>query len=163
MNATIWHTLGGFVRYLGDSGKCRIDENEKGWHIQYIDKEEEMRKAKLVDRAKQEKSDDDRMAELLQRQIERDLEKSGVADPSNDEPREFVRESEEQKIKFEFAPVKFNKEINMLPKIEPSTSSQVDVKPSKSDLDRQMDIKPTIKRDSKSSGKLNFLNKLHHI
>jgi DNA/RNA-binding protein KIN17 len=71
MNATIWHTLGGFVRYLGETGKCRIDEDEKGWHIQYIDKEEELRKSKIVERAKQEKTDDDRMAEMLQRQIDR--------------------------------------------------------------------------------------------
>lgn len=71
MNATVWHTLGGFVRYLGETGKCKIDEDEKGWHIQYIDKEDEIRKQKLSERVKQEKTDDDRMTELLQRQIER--------------------------------------------------------------------------------------------
>lgn len=71
MNATIWHTLAGFVQYLGESGKCRIDENEKGWHIQLIDQEDELRKQKLMNRAKKEKDDDDRMAEMLQRQIEK--------------------------------------------------------------------------------------------
>lgn len=30
MNSTVWHTLTGFVLYLGSSGKCKIDENEKG-------------------------------------------------------------------------------------------------------------------------------------
>lgn len=30
MNSTVWHTLTGFVHYLGESGKCKIDENEKG-------------------------------------------------------------------------------------------------------------------------------------
>ena len=30
MNATRWVSLGGFVRYLGSSGKCKIDETEKG-------------------------------------------------------------------------------------------------------------------------------------
>ncbi len=30
MNSTSWHTLTGFVQYLGRTGKCRIDQNEKG-------------------------------------------------------------------------------------------------------------------------------------
>lgn len=30
MNSTVWHTLTGFVLYLGDSGKCKIDQNDKG-------------------------------------------------------------------------------------------------------------------------------------
>ena len=33
MNSTVWHTLTGFVLYLGKSGKCKIDENEKGSHL----------------------------------------------------------------------------------------------------------------------------------
>jgi hypothetical protein len=44
MNSIIWHTIGDFVCYLGDSGKCRIVEDDKGWHIQLIGKEEELRK-----------------------------------------------------------------------------------------------------------------------
>ena len=31
MNSTVWHTLTGFVVYLGKSGKCKIEENEKGF------------------------------------------------------------------------------------------------------------------------------------
>ncbi|RHY29834.1 hypothetical protein DYB32_004821 [Aphanomyces invadans] len=36
MNATRWTTLSGFVQYLGKTGKCVVDETEKGWFIQYI-------------------------------------------------------------------------------------------------------------------------------
>lgn len=32
MNSTTWHTLTNFVLYLGSSGKCRIDQTEKGLH-----------------------------------------------------------------------------------------------------------------------------------
>ncbi|KAL7069720.1 hypothetical protein ACQ4LE_011181 [Meloidogyne hapla] len=86
MNSTVWHTLTGFVVYLGKSEKCKIEENEKGslnfipffqsknflgWYITYIDQEEELRKQKLHQRAKQEKDDEERMNEHLQRQIER--------------------------------------------------------------------------------------------
>lgn len=72
MNATVWHTLGDFVQYLGQTGKCRIDEDEEyGWHIQLIDKEREVRIQKLVDRVKQEQTDEERAIKVLQRRIER--------------------------------------------------------------------------------------------
>lgn len=38
MNATIWTTLTGFCIYLGKQGKAIVDETEKGWYIQYIDR-----------------------------------------------------------------------------------------------------------------------------
>ncbi|OQR82107.1 hypothetical protein THRCLA_11129 [Thraustotheca clavata] len=43
MNATRWTTLSGFVQYLGKTGKCIVDETEKGWYIQYIDKDPQAR------------------------------------------------------------------------------------------------------------------------
>lgn len=30
MNSTKWHTLTNFVIYLGKSGKCHVDQTEKG-------------------------------------------------------------------------------------------------------------------------------------
>ena len=30
MNSTAWHTLTGFVNYLGRVGKCKVDNTEKG-------------------------------------------------------------------------------------------------------------------------------------
>ncbi|KAF0693920.1 Aste57867_15160 [Aphanomyces stellatus] len=39
MNATRWTTLSGFVQYLGKTGKCVVDETEKGWFVQYINKD----------------------------------------------------------------------------------------------------------------------------
>lgn len=49
-----------------------------GWHIQYIDQEDELRKQKMKQRAKQEKDDEERMNDLLQRQIERYVRQSQV-------------------------------------------------------------------------------------
>jgi len=37
MNATRWVTLTEFVKHLGRSGLARVDENEKGWFISWID------------------------------------------------------------------------------------------------------------------------------
>ena len=36
MNSTHWYTLTDFVKHLGKSGQCRVDETEKGWFISVI-------------------------------------------------------------------------------------------------------------------------------
>ncbi|GLJ55068.1 hypothetical protein SUGI_1182030 [Cryptomeria japonica] len=41
MNSTQWATLTDFVKYLGRTGKCKVDETPKGWFITYIDRESE--------------------------------------------------------------------------------------------------------------------------
>ncbi|PIN12966.1 Protein containing a U1-type Zn-finger and implicated in RNA splicing or processing [Handroanthus impetiginosus] len=73
MNSTQWATLTEFVKYLGRTGKCKVEETPKGWFITYIDRDsetlfkEKMKnkrlKADIVDEEKQEKE--------IQRQIER--------------------------------------------------------------------------------------------
>ncbi|RLN90756.1 hypothetical protein BBJ28_00015146 [Nothophytophthora sp. Chile5] len=64
MNATQWETLGTFVQYLGRMGKCVVDETEKGWHIQYIDRDpraiarqEELEKKKKAELDHEERND----------------------------------------------------------------------------------------------------------
>ena len=37
MNSTKWTTLTDFVQYLGKSGKCVVEETERGWYITYIE------------------------------------------------------------------------------------------------------------------------------
>ena len=39
MNATKWSTLAIFVQYLGRSGKCVVDETERGWYVSYIERD----------------------------------------------------------------------------------------------------------------------------
>ncbi|KAJ6900378.1 hypothetical protein NC652_026483 [Populus alba x Populus x berolinensis] len=41
MNSTQWATLTEFVKYLGRTGKCKVDETPKGWFITYIDRDSE--------------------------------------------------------------------------------------------------------------------------
>lgn len=36
MNSTSWLTLTDFVKYLGKTGQCRVDQTEKGWFISVI-------------------------------------------------------------------------------------------------------------------------------
>ncbi|KAF8036712.1 hypothetical protein BT93_C2429 [Corymbia citriodora subsp. variegata] len=65
MNSTQWATLTEFVKYLGKTGKCKVDETPKGWFMTYIDRDSEALfkekqknkriKADMVDEEKQEK------------------------------------------------------------------------------------------------------------
>ncbi|KAK6021853.1 hypothetical protein OSTOST_12467 [Ostertagia ostertagi] len=96
MNSTVWHTLTGFVLYLGKSGKCKIDQNEKGWYIQYIDQEEVLRKAEEAKRMKAEKDDEERQQEMINAQVRRALEQQGeVYEP---QATELIRSDDSEKI-----------------------------------------------------------------
>lgn len=57
MNSTKWLTLTEFVKYLGRTGKCKVDQTEKGWFIVYQkrDMEEELNEERKAKRHKAEK------------------------------------------------------------------------------------------------------------
>jgi DNA/RNA-binding protein KIN17 len=56
MNATVWETLTDFIMYLGRTGKCEVDETEKGWFLTYIDRDPvKLREAEI--RAKRERAE----------------------------------------------------------------------------------------------------------
>ena len=40
MNSTKWFTLTEFVKYLGRTGQCKVDETAKGWFISVVHKDE---------------------------------------------------------------------------------------------------------------------------
>lgn len=40
MNSTKWLTLTEFVKYLGRTGLCKVEETEKGWFITLINHDE---------------------------------------------------------------------------------------------------------------------------
>ncbi|CAB3408907.1 unnamed protein product [Caenorhabditis bovis] len=93
MNATVWHSLTGFVQYLGNSGKCKIDQGDKGWYIQYIDQEAVVRKQEEERKAKQEKDDEERHMEILQNMVQRGLETSEAVEH---QATELVRSGDEK-------------------------------------------------------------------
>lgn len=73
MNSTQWATLTDFVKYLGRTGKCKVDETPKGWFITYIDRESEtLLKEKLKNkRARADLAEEERHEKEIQEQIER--------------------------------------------------------------------------------------------
>lgn len=100
MNSTQWETLTDFVKWLGKEGHCKVDQTEKGWFIQYIDRDPETIERQKAAEAKEkmEMDDEERRAKLLERQIEREQARK------IDEPEavftELKRENEEEKVTF---------------------------------------------------------------
>ncbi|ANQ09976.1 Uncharacterized protein PCOAH_00044340 [Plasmodium coatneyi] len=72
MNATVWVTLTDFVLYLGKTGKCKIEETERGWYIEYIDREKIEREKAFEERKKIEYS----YEELKEKKINEAIEEA---------------------------------------------------------------------------------------
>ncbi|CAI2297682.1 unnamed protein product [Caenorhabditis sp. 36 PRJEB53466] len=98
MNSTVWHSLTGFIQYLGSSGKCKIDEGDKGWYIAYIDQEAVIRKEEDQRKAQQEKDDQERHMAIMEGMVQRGLE---LDDGHNYEATELLRDTPDQKITLE--------------------------------------------------------------
>uniref|UniRef100_A0A1I7UZS8 Kin17_mid domain-containing protein n=1 Tax=Caenorhabditis tropicalis TaxID=1561998 RepID=A0A1I7UZS8_9PELO len=97
MNSTVWHSLTGFVQYLGSSGKCKIDEGDKGWYIAYIDQEAVIKKEEEQRKQQQEKDDEDRHLQIVEEMVQRGRELEGD-DAEKYEATELIREAPDQKI-----------------------------------------------------------------
>lgn len=72
MNSTRWATLTDFVKYLGRTGKCKVEETPKGWFITYIDRDSEtIFKEKMKNkRIKLDMVEEERQEREIQKQIE---------------------------------------------------------------------------------------------
>ncbi|KAL2315832.1 KIN17-like protein [Schizosaccharomyces pombe] len=94
MNATRWHTLSEFCKFLGRQGMCRVEENEKGFFISYIDKNPAniLRNEANKKRERQEKSDEEQRLRLLDEQIKRAYESAQNNEDNKD------RSSREQPV-----------------------------------------------------------------
>jgi len=101
MNATKWVTLTGFIQYLGKSGKCTVDETEKGWYITWIDRDPETiaRQEASQKAEKLKKDDEEKNADFILKQVALDRKrKEGTVEDRQPEYTELVRTSEDQKI-----------------------------------------------------------------
>ncbi|KAI0978074.1 hypothetical protein GJ496_004814 [Pomphorhynchus laevis] len=73
MNGTRWTTLSGYVQWLGHEGICIVDQTEKGWFVQAIDKDPQtiLNNEKQRKKQKMQSSDNDKDIIFLQKQINR--------------------------------------------------------------------------------------------
>ncbi|CAM9519623.1 unnamed protein product [Pylaiella littoralis] len=78
MNSTQWETLTSFVLYLGKMGKAVADETEKGWYIQWVDRDPRLL-AMQEAAARREKTDLDDV-EKQARAIEKQMQAAKARD-----------------------------------------------------------------------------------
>lgn len=99
MNATKWYTLTEFVKWLGRTGQCTVDETEKGWYVTYIDRDPETlaRQEKAAKREKQEKDDEERHLEFIRQQAEKGLKEAETQGQT--EYTELKRDNDEEPLK----------------------------------------------------------------
>eukprot|EP00879_Flechtneria_rotunda_P005889 GHRR01006195.1.p1 GENE.GHRR01006195.1~~GHRR01006195.1.p1 ORF type:complete len:279 (+),score=79.29 GHRR01006195.1:969-1805(+) len=73
MNSTRWLTLTEFVKHLGRTGQCKVEETEKGWFITLIrvDPAKALSDAERLKRERQEEEEEERNQRLLLQQVER--------------------------------------------------------------------------------------------
>jgi DNA/RNA-binding protein KIN17 len=71
MNATIWTSLTELCKHLGREGKAIVDETEKGWFIQYIDRDPRLlaKQAAADQRKVVELDEEERMRRVIEAQI----------------------------------------------------------------------------------------------
>ncbi|KAI8325341.1 hypothetical protein GQ54DRAFT_295577 [Martensiomyces pterosporus] len=113
MNATKWDTLSDFVMYLGREGKCKVEESERGWFIEWVDTSPEAlaRKEAILKKERQEMDDEQREQRLLREQIDK-AQKSQMAMAERDaagverpEATALKREGSGQPIKLSLKPI----------------------------------------------------------
>ena len=142
MNATCWVTLTSYVKHLGRTGMCEIEESEKGWYITWIlkDPEEELREKKAARKEKMAKDDEERIKDYIDAQIEK-----AKLQAKNDEEffaTELLKEQDEalklgMKVK-EVKKVKDEDCKNALKELSKSKDRGKDLKPKKQESKRKI-------------------------
>jgi len=100
MNSTCWVTLTSYVKHLGRSGKCVIDETEKGWYVTWVVKDQDYldREAALNKKNKLNMDYEERQKEYIEAQIEKAKSQS-----NNDEEFEAtdLLKAEDEQLKLD--------------------------------------------------------------
>lgn len=105
MNATRWPSLTEFAKHLGREGLCRVEDNEKGLHVSWIDNSPEAlrRQDAIRKKERQDRGDEEREQRLIREQIERaELDAEEKAKDEGDEESRVLRREEGEKIKLSF-------------------------------------------------------------
>jgi DNA/RNA-binding protein KIN17 len=105
MNATKWPSLTVFAQFLGKEGICRVEEDEKGIHVAWIDNSPEAlrRQDAIRKKERQDRGDEEREQALIREQVMRaqmDAEARGEIDL--DETERELKRAEGEKIKLKF-------------------------------------------------------------
>lgn len=120
MNATCWSSLSGLCKFLGREGKCIVDETDKGWFIEYIDKDPKL----LAKQAEAERRDRAEMdeEERMRRQIESQIAASSELLEEESEPVDNSLAESHQDVVISIT----KKPAEQRPKVVPSIFAQGD-------------------------------------
>ncbi|KAI5701643.1 hypothetical protein M8J76_015614 [Diaphorina citri] len=151
MNATQWETLTEFVKHLGKSGKCVVDETEKGWFVTYIDRDPETIafQQKMAKKEKMEQDDNERNMEFLERQIALGKEKAAQNAQQQDPVSNELIRNEDEKLSLKLETFK-----------KPSSSS---ISLKKVNLDKDVSESGPSSSSKKFSGEKRKLTALEQI
>ncbi|KAH8598009.1 putative C2H2 finger domain protein [Bisporella sp. PMI_857] len=104
MNATKWPSLTEFAKYLGREGICRVEEDEKGLFVSWIDNSPEaLRRQDAVRRKeRQDRGDEEREQASIREQIRRAKEDAEARGVDYDDTEGELKREEGEKIKLSF-------------------------------------------------------------
>ena len=105
MNSTKWPSLTEFAKFLGREGICRVEDDEKGLHVAWIDNSPEaLRRADAIrKKERQDRGDEEREQAAIREQVRKaklDAEGRGEHDP--DETEKELKRANGEKIKLSF-------------------------------------------------------------
>ncbi|KAK3403491.1 domain of Kin17 curved DNA-binding protein-domain-containing protein [Sordaria brevicollis] len=108
LNATKWHSLTEFAKFLGREGLCRVEEKEgEGLFVAWIDDSPEAmeRREKVRRKEMMDKGDEEREQRVLREQIKRakaEAEARGQKFDEEEETKRELKRREGEKIKLSF-------------------------------------------------------------
>ncbi|KAK1243558.1 hypothetical protein MKX08_001696 [Trichoderma sp. CBMAI-0020] len=106
MNATKWPSLTEFAKHLGREGLCRVEENEKGFHISWIDNSPDaLRRSEALRRKEaQDQGDEEIEQRMIREQIKRAEQAAAKRDGEAEEEQEGreLKRQDGEKIKLSF-------------------------------------------------------------
>lgn len=106
MNATIWESLASFVKHLGRTKQCEVDETEKGWYVKYIDRDPDVIAQQDASRRKEKMDIDDEMrnSQQIERMIKtaQEIEVAPVIAAQTAVPPEKLEGTLDPNVKIQF-------------------------------------------------------------
>ncbi|KAK2628573.1 hypothetical protein QTJ16_001676 [Diplocarpon rosae] len=105
MNATKWPSLTEFAKFLGREGICRVEDDEKGLHVAWIDNSPEaLRRADAIrKRERQDRGDEEREQAAIREQVRKArLDAEGRGEHDQDDTEKELKRADGEKIKLNF-------------------------------------------------------------
>jgi len=130
MNSTKWTSLSEFTKMLGREGVCRVEDNEKGLFIAYVDRSPEAlaRQEAIRKKERQDKGDEEREQRLIREQIARAEADKLQETTAITQDKALVRDDGGEKIKLSFGTKKVTTPPGTTEVVEQSIQPQSDDK-----------------------------------